>query len=135
MIKRLYLKNLVLLLSMIVIFHGVLGSAKTFAAELIMVEAGGCHWCEVWDEEIGVVYHKTSAGKIAPLRRVDLHEKLPEDLSFLKQLAFSPTFIVVNKGVEVGRITGYPGESFFWAQLEIILKKLPKENIVQTKVH
>ncbi len=118
-----------------VLFGILLGGTRALAAELIMVEAGGCHWCEVWDEEIGVIYHRTSAGKIAPLRRVDLHKKLPEDLNFLKQLAFSPTFIVVNKGVEVGRITGYPGESFFWGQLEIILKKLPNEKIVQTKVH
>ncbi len=135
MIKTQFLKNLIFFVSVIVMIIGIWGGTKALAAELIMVEAGGCHWCEVWDEEIGVVYHKTSAGKIAPLRRVDLHEKLPEDLSFIKQLAFSPTFIVVNKGVEVGRITGYPGESFFWGQLEVILKRLPKENIVQTKVH
>ncbi|GJM00391.1 MAG: hypothetical protein DHS20C07_20700 [Methyloligella sp.] len=135
MIKNKYYKTFISLFFFAFLFGGVFGGTRALAAELIMVEAGGCHWCEVWDEEIGVIYHRTSAGKIAPLRRVDLHKKLPEDLNFLKQLAFSPTFIVVNKGVEVGRITGYPGESFFWGQLEIILKKLPNEKIVQTKVH
>lgn len=135
MIKNKYYKTFISLFFFAFLFGSVFGGTRALAAELIMVEAGGCHWCEVWDEEIGVVYHRTSAGKVAPLRRVDLHKKLPEDLSFLKQLAFSPTFIVVNKGVEVGRITGYPGESFFWGQLEIILKKLPNEKIVQTKVH
>ncbi|GAA6211286.1 hypothetical protein NBRC116602_10270 [Hyphomicrobiales bacterium 4NK60-0047b] len=135
MIKNKYYKIFISFFFSTVLFGILLGGTRALAAELIMVEAGGCHWCEVWDEEIGVIYHRTSAGKVAPLRRVDLHKKLPEDLSFLKQLAFSPTFIVVNKGVEVGRITGYPGESFFWGQLEVILKKLPNEKIVQTKVH
>jgi len=130
-----FLKYLTLLLCAVFMLGGALVGSKAIAAELIMVESSGCHWCEVWDEEIGPIYHKTSAGKIAPLRRIDLHKKLPEDLRFLKQLAFSPTFIVVNKGVEVGRITGYPGESFFWGRLELILDKLPTEKIVQTKVH
>ena len=94
------------------------------AAELVMFEKRGCHWCKVWDEEVGEIYHKTPAGKIAPLRRVKLHDKLPEDLNHLKQLSFSPTFIVVHEGAEIGRIIGYPGEDFFWGQLELILKKV-----------
>lgn len=113
----------------------LLGIAKGLTAELIMLEQGGCHWCQAWDEDVGEIYHKTPAGKIAPLRRIDLHGKLPEDLSYLRQLTFSPTFIVVDEGAEVGRIIGYPGEDFFWGQLEIILKKIKTDKIVQTKVY
>lgn len=102
--------------------------------ELIMVEQGGCYWCKVWDEEVGVIYHKTPIGLKLPLRRVDLFRPLPFDLKFLKGLAFSPTFVVVEKGEEVGRITGYPGESFFWGRLEDIVAKLPNDKFIQTKV-
>ena len=130
--KRLLFHALIILVAC---FAFMFGLGKGGAAELIMFGHEGCHWCEVWGEDVGVIYHKTPAGKLAPLRRVDLHGPLPEDLKSLKHPAFSPTFIVVEKGVEMGRIIGYPGEDFFWGQLEKILKKVQTEKNVQTKVY
>jgi len=96
------------------------------AAELVMFEEDGCPWCERWNEEIGVVYDRTREGRLAPLRRVDMHAPLPEDLRGLKLASYSPTFVVVSNGREVGRILGYPGEDFFWDMLDKILEKLPQ---------
>ena len=56
------------------------------AATLLMFEQDYCEWCERWHEEIGVVYHKTTEGKRAPLRKVDIHSPLPEDISHIKRL-------------------------------------------------
>lgn len=95
------------------------------AAELVMVEEQGCHWCARWKEEIGVVYHKTDEGRAAPLRPVDIHA-LPADLTFKSRPQFTPTFILVEDGVEIGRIEGYPGEDFFWPLLARLIEKLPK---------
>lgn len=95
------------------------------AAELVMVEEQGCHWCEQWKEEIGVVYHKTDEGRAAPLRPVDIHD-LPADLTLHSRPQFTPTFILVENGEEVGRIEGYPGEDFFWPLLARLIEKLPK---------
>lgn len=97
------------------------------AAELVMAEQAGCEWCEAWDEEVGAVYHKTDAGRIAPLRRVNIHDPLPRDLDFIRGLAFTPTFVLVHEGKEVGRILGYPGEAFFWGLLEELIRELPRE--------
>lgn len=83
------------------------------AAELIMVDQDGCHYCERWTEEIGPIYPKTSEGKFAPLRRIDLRE-IPPSLDLQSQPAFTPTFILVEGGIELARIEGYPGEDFFW---------------------
>lgn len=94
------------------------------AAQLIMVEQDACEWCEVWNEEVGVVYHKTTEGKAAPLRRVDIHDKMPEDLQFITGLVYTPTFVLVDKGKEIGRIRGYPGEDFFWGLLQQLIGKL-----------
>lgn len=82
-------------------------------------------WCERWNDEIGVVYHKTEEGRRAPLRRVDMHAPLPTDLGYLVKGGYTPTFVLVNKGREIGRIRGYPGEDFFWGLLQLLLKKLP----------
>lgn len=91
------------------------------AAELVMVEEHGCVWCETWNEEIAPIYPKTAEGRFAPLRRIDIHDPLPEDLSFARRLSFTPTFVLIDDGAEVARIEGYPGEDFFWGLLERML--------------
>lgn len=97
-----------------------------YAAELIMVEQVGCEWCETWEQEIGTVYQNTPEGRAAPLRRVNIRE-LPEDLEFIRGLVYTPTFVLVDKGREIGRIQGYPGEDFFWGLLQQLIDRLPQE--------
>ena len=104
----------------------VLSTAPARAAELIMLEEHGCPWCEAWNEEIGVIYHKTPEGRRAPLRRLDIHAPLPPDLKFLVKGGYTPTFVLVDNGRELGRIRGYPGEDFFWGLFGQLLKRLPK---------
>ncbi|WP_281927532.1 hypothetical protein [Roseibium album] len=89
---------------------------------LLMAEEEGCYWCGKWDEEIAHIYPKTAEGKTAPLRRFELHGKTP-DVAFEKSIHFTPTFILVQNGVEVGRIEGYPGEDFFWGLLGIMFER------------
>lgn len=96
------------------------------AAELIMFEEEGCPWCELWREEVGVIYSKTKEGKIAPVREVDISDPLPDDLKFLVKGRFTPTFVLIENGKEIGRIRGYPGESFFWGLLAQLIDKLPE---------
>lgn len=97
------------------------------AAELVMLEEAGCGWCERWNEEIGVIYNKSREGRIAPLRRLDIHDHLPKDLSFLNKGRYTPTFVLVDRGREIGRIRGYPGEDFFWGYLGQLMEKLPTD--------
>ncbi|MGI9464138.1 MAG: transcriptional regulator [Aestuariivirgaceae bacterium] len=94
------------------------------AAELVMVEQHACEWCEAWNEDVGVVYDKTMEGKSAPLRRIDIHDPLPGDLQFITGLVYTPTFVLVDGGKEIGRIRGYPGEDFFWGLLQQLVAKL-----------
>ena len=102
------------------------------AAELVMFEEAGCSWCAVWDEEIAPIYPKTPEGKIAPLRRVDLHGSRPEDLRKLKGIRYTPTFVLVVGGQEIGRIQGYPGEDFFWGLLGKLIAQLAPASAAET---
>lgn len=95
------------------------------SAELVMFEQAFCEWCEVWDEEVGTLYDKTDEGKRVPLRRVNIHKTRPADLTFVKSIVFTPTFVLIEDGVEVGRIMGYPGEDHFWALLDQMIDRLP----------
>ena len=99
-------------------------AANAFAAELVMFEQSGCVWCETFDREIAPVYAKTTEGQRAPLRRVNIDYPLPADLSFISVERLAPLFVLVDKGREVGRIRGYPGEDHFWGLLGALIKKL-----------
>ena len=97
------------------------------AAELVMLEEVGCPWCEEWNERIGPIYPKTEEGRRAPLRRVDIHDPLPDDLAWMVPGNYTPTFVLVDDGREIGRIRGYPGEDFFWGLLGEIMERLDSE--------
>ncbi|PLX39492.1 MAG: hypothetical protein C0606_03005 [Hyphomicrobiales bacterium] len=94
------------------------------AAELVMFERDGCWWCKRWHQDIGPIYPKTRESCIAPLRRVDITQPMPGDLSGIAHGGLTPTFVLVDEGREVGRIRGYPGDEFFWFLLGELLEKL-----------
>lgn len=91
-------------------------------AQLIMVESPGCHYCLQWKEKIGPIYPKTAEGKFAPLQMIDIDAPLPAGITFQRKAVYTPTFVLVQNGQEIGRIEGYPGEDFFWGLLEMMLK-------------
>ncbi len=101
-------------------------TATPKAAELLMFEQEYCSWCERWNDEIGGIYHKTSEGIQAPLRRIDIHDQIPVEFASLRTAVFTPTFVLWDKGQEIARLRGYPGDEFFWFLLSEMLEKLPK---------
>ena len=100
------------------------GPRDSLAAELVMFETMGCSWCAVWNDEVGGIYHKTPEAKTAPLRRVDLDEARPPDLESVRGIVYTPTFVLVDQGRELGRISGYPGADHFWGLLGMLLDEL-----------
>ena len=106
---------------------GLLTGTAIAEMQLVMGEERGCMWCARWNAEIAPIYPKTPEGKRAPLRRVDIHTALPEDLSLDRSIRFTPTFVLVVNGAEVSRIEGYPGEDFFWGLLGKMIEKADKE--------
>jgi hypothetical protein len=95
------------------------------AAELVMFERSGCAWCQAFDREVAPIYGKTDEGRRAPLRRVGIDAPLPPDLAFIEVERLTPVFVLIDKGREIGRIRGYPGEENFWGLLGVLIGKLP----------
>lgn len=116
------MKHLISIFASLLLAAPAVGPSK--AAELLMVEQPGCHWCQKWDEEIAPAYPKTPESDRAPLRRADLRN-LPSDIDFDSEPVFTPTFVLIEDGRELGRIEGYPGEDFFWPLLEKLLDAHP----------
>lgn len=102
-----------------------LQTAAAHAAQLLMFEEKHCSYCERWEAEIGVMFHKTEESRRAPLERVDIHGARPEGITLASDVHYTPTFVLVSDGREIDRIEGYPGEDFFWAMLARMLERLP----------
>ena len=113
------MKRLCVLWFMALIWLPTISVAETY---LLMAEEDGCTWCAKWNADIAHIYPKTIEGKTAPLRRYDLRSVTP-DVVFEKRVHFTPTFVLVENGVEVGRIEGYPGEDFFWGLLTLMFER------------
>ncbi|MCW5772676.1 MAG: thioredoxin family protein [Rhodospirillaceae bacterium] len=91
-----------------------------------MFAAAGCPYCARWDREIGPIYAKTDEGKRAPLRRIDIAAPRPADLAAVGPIVYTPTFVLMDRGREIGRIVGYAGEEMFWWRLTALVAELDR---------
>jgi hypothetical protein len=89
-------------------------------AVLVMVGGPGCPYCARWEAEVGHSYRASKEGKFAPLV---VHLRGDTEISNLKKIVYSPTFVMLAYGQEVGRIIGYQGSDLFWMQLEPLAAK------------
>ena len=93
-----------------------------FAADLVMVERPGCGYCIQWKTEIAPAYPNTEMGQFAPLKIIDISTVANAEFTLARGVNFTPTFLLVENGAEIGRIEGYPGQDFFWGVLEMLLR-------------
>jgi len=85
---------------------------------LIMVDDPNCVYCRKWDAEVGRSYSRTPQGRFAPLVRV---RRKSRELANLNPVIYTPTFILVRRGEELSRMTGYPGAEAFYSELDRLL--------------
>lgn len=110
---------------MLILIGGAAASAQ--AAELIAFVSARCPYCVAWEREVGRTYAKTQEAREAPLRRVDADARSPASPDGIEAVKFTPTFVLIDGEREVGRISGYSGAGFFWAQLDKLLATLHAE--------
>jgi hypothetical protein len=112
-------------LAVVVLVLGLASPQFAGAAELVVFERAGCARCLAWEHDIAPIYPKTEESRQAPLRRVDLAGPRPADLAGVNDVKYTPTFVLVEEGREIGRIVGYTGDEFFWPELRELLARLP----------
>lgn len=109
----------------LVALAAALAAPAAAQTRLLMFEQPGCAWCAKWDAEVAPEYPKTEEGRRAPLERTPLRGPLPEGVELDSRPMVTPVFVLVHEGQEVGRITGYPGEDFFWPMLSALIDRVP----------
>ena len=89
--------------------------------ELVMVTSDHCPFCKAWERDVGFIYSNTPYAQKARLRRVDI-ANVASTLPELPTIVFgTPTFLILENNMEVGRIEGYQSSDlFFWALSEYV---------------
>ncbi|RED36121.1 thioredoxin-like protein [Rhodopseudomonas thermotolerans] len=112
------------LIGAILLCAAQLSAAAAHAAELVMFERDGCVWCARWDRDVGQIYPKTDEARLLPLRRINMDHAKEPGLGLASPVRFTPTFVVIDQGREVGRITGYINDDSFWGLLGALAAKV-----------
>lgn len=82
---------------------------------LLMIEQAGCYYCRVFNRDIAPIYESSAEGLAAPLVHAQLRGPLPDGITLASMPFVTPTFILIGPdGHEIERLTGFPGEDFFW---------------------
>lgn len=90
---------------------------------LMMVDQVGCVYCAAWDAEIGPGFGQSAEGKAAPLLRVDIDGPWPDGIVLDRRPSLTPTFILLRRGVELGRVEGYVGDTYFYPVLAEMMQE------------
>lgn len=82
---------------------------------LLMIEQPGCAYCVAFNRDIAPIYAVSDEGDAAPLVHADLRDGAPAGMTLASRPYVTPTFILIGPdGHELSRLTGFPGEDFFW---------------------
>lgn len=90
--------------------------------QVMMVGSPACQHCRAWHAEIGPGYGASRAGRAAPLFHVDLQGPYPDGLALDRRPWITPTFVLLRRGVETGRVEGYVGARHFHPVLEDVMR-------------
>ena len=93
------------------------------AAELVYVEWKDCGYCKVFNRQMAWAYASSSIGRKIPLRRVDILRRWPADLKRVNRPFYTPVFILVENGREVGRFDGYTSRQGFTSNVQRLLQR------------
>jgi hypothetical protein len=90
---------------------------------LLMIEEPGCTYCLRWRNEVQPGYERSEEGRRAPL--VQMMRGDPAVAGF-PRIVYSPTFLLLSDGREVGRIVGYSGANLFWWQIGPLMEQVTR---------
>mgnify|MGYP000283049710 CR=1 FL=1 len=90
------------------------------AAELIAVEHARCAICLRFDATVARSYRRSAEGRAAPLRRVDIARRVP---AYVEGIRVVPTFILRDKGREIGRFEGFTDAASFYRRVGALLAR------------
>jgi thioredoxin-related protein len=101
----------------------LLAGAKRHSVELLVFEHKDCVYCRVFRSDTLPRYRESGQETRAPIRFVSVEHADLDQLKLNGGIHMVPTFVLMQDGQEVGRITGYwAPENFFKMLSNLMLK-------------
>lgn len=88
---------------------------------LLVIEAPRCPFCAAFRREVLPGYAAHPLGRAAPLTPVPIDGPWPDGLALASAPRASPTFILLENRMEIGRFEGYENPETFWRALGALL--------------
>lgn len=88
---------------------------------LYVFEIEGCEACAQFHSEALQDYWTSETSRSLPLTIVDLNALGTARQPLRSPIRTVPTFVVMRDGIEVARLTGYPGKAAFEAGMAAVL--------------
>ena len=89
--------------------------------KILMFNSEFCMFCSAWERDIGTLFEKSDYAGYFELTRHHISQQDQINFSLNSPVIGTPTFIIVGKNREIGRISGYSGSEMFWWQLSEFL--------------
>lgn len=105
-------------------------STASLAAELLYFYNPDCGACREFDRKVGTIYPKTEEARLAPLRKINIAELDQTTIQNRAQaqlqgdIPVTPSFVLVDKGREIDRFSGFSNDELFWMSLQRLLNQL-----------
>lgn len=77
--------------------------------ELVVFEADGCVYCEVFRTDVLPLYRSSQIGRETPIRFINVSRSDETGMRLSSAITVAPTVVLMHQGQEVDRIIGYTG--------------------------
>lgn len=89
-------------------------SVSATGDELIVFEVENCIYCALFRRDVLPRYQRSARARSIPIRFVDARAPAAHKYNLAAPLKTVPTFVLMRRGREAGRVAGYSGpEPFF----------------------
>lgn len=94
--------------------HHESGSLSPTGDELIVFEVKNCIYCALFRRDVLPKYQRSMRARSVPIRFIDARHAAALNFQLAEPLKTVPTFVLMRRGREAGRVAGYTGpEPFF----------------------
>jgi len=101
----------------------LLSAARGNSVELLVFEHKDCIYCRVFRSDTLPRYRESGQEAKAPIRFISIEHTDTQALKLNNSIQTVPTFVLMQNGAEVGRITGYWAPDNFFKMLSALLLK------------